>query len=89
MFKNTIKYPKYLYVCISYKIESVIYIANLKYGNKQDMTNIFDILINNNAFLTHDKFQSHKEQFTGFIINISPRITLRCRIDENLQDTLI
>ena len=46
---------------ITHKIESARSIADLKYGKKNGMSNIFDTLVKNNAFLSHKKFNSHKE----------------------------
>ena len=53
------------------------------------MSNIFDTLVNNNAFLSHDKFQSHKEHAISFFVNLSPRITLRDTLREKNQDALM
>ena len=52
------------------------------------MTNIFDTLVNDNVFLTHNKFQSHKGHSIGFFANISSRITLRDLIRRKIQETL-
>ena len=53
------------------------------------MSNIFETLVNNNTFLSHDKFQSHKEHAIGFFVNLSPRITLRDTLREKIQHTLM
>ena len=36
------------------------------------MTNIFDTLVANGAYLFHNKFQSHKKYTIGFFVNINP-----------------
>ena len=61
MFTNLIKYSKTSRVYISHKIESTKSIAELKYGSNKEMTNIFDTLVANGTYLTHNKFQSQKE----------------------------
>ena len=53
------------------------------------MSNIFDTLVNNNAFLSHDKFQSHEKHAIGFFVNICPRIKLRDILCEKIQDALM
>ena len=53
------------------------------------MTNIFDTLIANGAYSTHNKFQSHKEHAIGFFININPRVTLRDELRARLQEVLM
>ena len=69
-------------IYISHHIESARGLGELKHGSKQDMSNIFDTLVNNNTFLSHDNFQSHKENAIGFFVNLSPRITLRDTLRE-------
>ena len=53
------------------------------------MTNIFDTLVANGAYLSHNKFQSHKEHEIGFIVNINLRVTLRDELRARLQDVLM
>ena len=53
------------------------------------MTNIFDTLIANGAYLFHIKFQSHKEHAIGFFVNINHRVTLRDELRDRLQEVLI
>ena len=89
VFTKIIKYPNTSRVYISHKIESAKSIAELKYGNNKEMTNIFDTLIANGAYLTHNKFQSHKEHAIGFFVNINPRVTLRDELRARLQEVLM
>ena len=89
VFTKIIKCPKTSRVYISHKIESAKSIAELKYGNNKEMTNIFDTLIANGAYLTHNKFQSHKEHAIGFFVNINPRVTLRDELRARLQEVLM
>ena len=51
--------------------------------------NKFDTLVNNNFFLSHDKFRSHKEHTIGLFLDINPRITLRDTLCEIIQDALM
>ena len=53
------------------------------------MTKIFVTLISNGAYLTHNKFQSHKEHAVGFFVNINPRVTLRDELRARLQEVLM
>ena len=76
-FSKIIKDSKDSRIYISHHIESARALGELKHGSKQDMSNIFDTLVNNNAFLFYDKFQSHKEHAIGFFVNLIPRITQR------------
>ena len=64
-------------------------IAELKYGNNKEITNIFDILIANGAYFTHNKFQSHKEHAVRFFVNIYPQVTVRDELCSRLQEVLI
>ena len=86
IFTKIIKCPKTFRVYISHKIESAKSIADLKYGNNKEMKNIFNTLIANGAYLTHNKFQSHKEHAIGFFVNINPRVTLRDELRSRLQE---
>ena len=56
VFTKLIKCPRTSRVYISHKIESAKSITELKYGNNKEITNIFDTLIANGAYLTHNKF---------------------------------
>ena len=53
------------------------------------MTNIFDTLVNNNVFLSHNKFQLHKKHSISYFANISSRITLRDSLRGKLEETLM
>ena len=46
-------------------------------------------LIANGAYLTHNKFQSHKEHAIIFFVNINPRVTLRDELRARLQEGLM
>ena len=70
-------------------IESAKSITELKYGNNKEITNIFDTLIANGEYLTHNKFQSHKEHAIWFFVNINPRVTLRDELRARLQEGLM
>ena len=60
-FTNVYKDPKSSRVYISQKVESAIILGEIKYGNRQQLSNIFDTLVTNNAFLNLHKFYTHKE----------------------------
>ena len=53
------------------------------------MSNIFDTLVKNNAFLSHRKFNSHKEQSIGFFLKVNPKITLRNEMRIRIQYQLM
>ena len=53
------------------------------------MSNILDTLVTNSAFLTHTKFDSHKEHSISFFSQINPRITLRDTLRGTIQDLLM
>ena len=89
VFKNLIKCPKTSRVYIPYKIESAKAIAELKYGNNTEMTNIFDILIANGSYLFHNKFQSHKEHAIGFFVIIKLCVILRDELRARPQELLM
>ena len=76
-------------VYVTHKIESARSVSDLKHGNNSDMTNIFSILVENGGFLKHQKFQSHKEHAIGFFVQISPKVTLRDKLRERIQDVLM
>ena len=59
-FTNVYKDPTSSRVYISNKIESVIPLGKIKYGNRQHLSNMFDTLVTNNAFLNLNKFCTHK-----------------------------
>ena len=48
-------------VYVFHKIESAKPLGKLKYGSRYCMSNIFDTLVKNNAFLSSKKINSHKE----------------------------
>ena len=50
-FKDFYKDPKTSRVYISHKIESAIPLGEIKYGNRQQLSNIFDTLVYNNTYL--------------------------------------
>ena len=76
-FKNFYKDQKNSRVYISHKIESAIPLDEIKYGNRQQLSNIVDTLVSNNAYLNLNKFCTHKEQSIGFFTHINPKVTLR------------
>ena len=53
------------------------------------MSNIFDTLVKNNAFLSHKKIDSHKEHSIGFFLEVNPKITLRNEMRNRFQDQLM
>ena len=89
IFNKIFKYSTISRIYISYHIKLKWQIGELKHGRKQDKSNIFDSLVNNDSFLSHDKFQSHKECLIEFFVNISLLITFRYTIREKIQDTLM
>ena len=51
-FTNVYKDSKSSRVYISHKIESAIPLGEIKYGNRQQLSNIFDTLVTNNVYLS-------------------------------------
>ena len=88
-FKDVHKDPKSSRVYISHKIESAIPLGDIKYGNKQKLSSIFDTLVKNNAYLSLNKFGTHKEHSIGFFTNINPKVTLRDNFCNTIQDELM
>ena len=89
VFTNLVKDNRTSTVYVTHKIESAKSVSDLKHGNNSDMTNIFSTLVENGGFLKHQKFQSHKEHAIGFFVQINPRVTLRDKLRERIQDVLM
>ena len=77
-FKDVHKDPKSSRVYISHKIESA-----------QQLSSIFDTLDKNNAYISLNRFGTHKEHPIGFFTNINPNVTLRDNFRTTIQDELI
>jgi len=88
-FTNFYKDPKTSRVYISHKIESAIPLGEIKYGNRQQLSNIFDTLVTNNAYLNLNKFCTHKEHSIGFFTHINPKVTLRDNFRNEIQNELM
>ena len=84
--KIFIKNTKSSIVYISHKIESAIPLGDIKYGNKQQLSNIFDTLVTNNSYLSLNKFYTHKEHFIRLFTHINPKVTLRDNFRNEIQD---
>ena len=88
-FKKMHKYPKSSRFCIYNKIKSVIPLTVIKYGNRHQLSNIFDTLVTNGTYLNLNTFSTHEEHSIGFFIHISLKITLRNNFRNTIQDELI
>ena len=88
-FKDIHKESDNSRVYVSHKIESSKPLSELKHGSRNCMSNIFETLVKNNAFLSHKKFNSHKEHSIGFFMKVNPKITLRNEMRERIQDQLM
>ena len=88
-FTNVYKDPKSSLVYISHKIESAIPLGEIKYGNRQQLSNIFDTLVTNNAFLNLNKFCTHKEHSIIFFTHINLKVTLRDNFRNEIQNELM
>ena len=88
-FKDFYKDPKTSRVYISHKIESAIPLGEIKYNNRQQLSNIFDTLVSNNAYLNLNKFCTHKEHSIGFFTHINPKVTLRDNFRNKIQNELM
>ena len=75
-------------VYFSRKIESAIPLGNIKYRSRQQLSNIFDTLVSNNAYLNFKTFSTHKEYLIGFSTRVNPKVTLREILRNKIQDEL-
>ena len=89
VFTNIVTDNKTSTVYVTHKIESAKSVSDLKHGNNSDMINILSTLVENGGFLKHQKFQSHKEHAIGFFVQINPKVTLRDKLCERIQDVLM
>ena len=87
--KDFYKNPKTSRVYISHKIESAIPLGEIKYGNRQQLSKIFDTLVSNNAYLNLIKFCTHKEHSIGFFTHINPKVNLRENFRNEIQNELM
>ena len=87
--KDFYKDPKTSRVYISHKIEITILLGEIKYGNRQQLSNTFDTLVTNNACLNLNKFYTHKEHSIGFFTHINPKVTLRDNFRNEIQNELM
>ena len=76
-FKEVYKCPKLSRVYISHRIKSAIPIFVLKYGKSQQLSYVFDTLVTNGAYFSHNEFKVHKEYSILFFTHINPKFTLR------------
>ena len=88
-FKEIHKDIKLSRFYISHKIESAIILGEIKYGNKQQISRIFDTLVKNNAYLIINKFSTHNEHSIGFFTHINPKVTLRDNLRNVIQEELM
>ena len=88
-FKEFYKDSKSSRVYILHKIESVIPLGDIKYGNRQQLSRIFDTLVSNNTYLSLNKFCTHKEHSIGFFTHVNPNVTLRDNFRNEIQDELM
>ena len=88
-FKKSYKYPTSSRVHISHKIESASPLGDIKYEKRQQLSNIFDTLVTNNAYRNLNKFIIHKEHSIGFFTHINPKVTLRDNFRNKIQDELM
>ena len=89
IFKEIFKCSKSSREYIMHKIETTITLSVIKYGNKNQLSNIFTTLVNHNVYLSNRKFESHKEHSVGFISNINPKIILRDSLRQKNQHELM
>ena len=64
-------------------------LGEIKYGNRQQLSNIFDTLVTNNTYLNLNKFSTHKEHSIGFFTIINPKVTLRDNFRNEIQNELM
>ena len=64
-------------------------LGEIKYGNRQQLSNIFDTLVTNNAYLNLKTFSTHKEHLIRFCTNINPKVTLRDNFRNEIQNELM
>ena len=89
-FKDFYKDPKTSRVYISHKIESAISLGEIKYGNRQQLSNIFDnLLVTNNAYLNFNKYCTHKKHSIEFFTHINPKVTQYDNFRNGIQNELM
>ena len=88
-FKDFYKDSKISRVYISHKIESAIPLGEIKYGKRQQLSNIFDTLVSNNAYLNLNTFCTHKEHSIGFFTHINPKVALRDNFRNEVKNELM
>ena len=77
--------------CLHY-LENRIIPINIRpeiYSNNVHMENIFDTLVKNNVFLSHNKFQLHKDHSLGFFVEINLRVTLPETLRRRIHNQLM
>ena len=74
---------------IYHKIESAILISVLKYENRQQLSNIFDTLVANGVYFSHNRFKSHKEHSIGFFTHDNPKFMFHDNLRMTIQEELI
>ena len=58
-------------------LQEYMFYIKLSHGSRNCLSNIFDTLVKNDGFLSHNKFKYHKEYSICFSTNINPKVTLR------------
>ena len=89
VFKAIFKYSEYSRVYITHKNKFAIPLSVIKYDNKNLFSNTFATLVNHNVYLSHRKFESHKEHSIRFFSNINPNVTLRASLKKHIQHELM
>lgn len=89
VFKEIFKYLKSPRLHTTHKIESTIPLSVIKYGNKNQLSNIFTTLVNHNAYLLYRKFESYKEHSIEFFSIANPKVTLRHSLSQKIQHKLM
>ena len=88
-FEEFYKCSKSSRVYISHKIESAIPLGDIKHGNRQQLSIIYDALVSNNAYLNLNKFSKHIEHSIGFFTQINPKVTLRDNFRNKNKDEVM
>ena len=76
-------------VYIPFKIKPARSLSDLKQGNRSNMAKHFETLVENDSFIIHNNFKSHKEHSLGFLINMNLHVTLREALHGKVQDQLM
>ena len=88
-FTDRNKDSKYSRNCISFKMNSSKYISEIKHVSSSNLSKKIKTFVDNNAFITQNKYRHHREHSIGFFTSINPKITPRESLRKSIHDHII